>query len=72
MPGLHVGGEDGGVVWLNAGVACSWRGGGVGCGMWWCGVQQLHRPGLSSEPRTVMHPLVKPLEVTTKLPRPFT
>jgi len=42
MPGLHVGGEDGGVVWLNAGVACSWRGGGVGCGMWWCGVQQLH------------------------------
>ena len=28
-----------GVVWLNAGMACSWRGGGVGCGMWWCGVR---------------------------------
>ena len=25
------------MVWLNAGMACSWRGGGVGCGMWWCG-----------------------------------
>ena len=32
--------------WRNAGVACSWRGGGVGCGVWSCGArtrpQQLH------------------------------
>ena len=53
MVGLDIVGEDGGVVWLNAGVACSWRGGGqvvwgVECGGVVC--SSCTRPGLSWEP----------------------